>query len=36
MTISVPADRDVEEYIDEYLDSILCENARYNVEWEFV
>ena len=34
--ISVPEDRDAEEYIDELLDSILNEDLRYNVEWDFV
>ena len=32
--ISVPEDRDAEEYIDELLDSILNEDLRYNVEWD--
>ena len=36
MDISVPPDRDAEEYIDELLDSILSEEFRYNCEWEFV
>ena len=34
--ISVPEDRDAEEYIDELLDSILNEDLRNNVEWDFV
>lgn len=34
--ISVPEDRDAEEYINELLDSILNEDLRYNVEWDFV
>lgn len=34
--ISIPEDRDAEEYIDELLDSILNEDLRYNVEWDFV
>ena len=34
--ISVPEDRDAEEYIGELLDSILNEDLRYNVEWAFV
>ena len=34
--ISAPEDRDAEEYIDELLDSILNEDLRYNVEWDFV
>lgn len=36
MEIIVPNDRDAEEYIDELLDSILAEEFRYNVEWDFV
>lgn len=36
MIIAVPEDRDIEEYIDELLDSILNEDLRYNVEWDFV
>ena len=36
MTIAVPADRDSEEYIDEYLDGLLSDFVRYNSEWEFV
>lgn len=36
MTIDVPTDRDAEEYIDEYLDTILSEDFRLNCEWEFV
>lgn len=36
MIISVPEDRDSEEYIDELLDGILNEDLRYNVEWDFV
>lgn len=35
MVIPVPNDRDAEEYIDELLDSILCEEFRYNIEWDF-
>ncbi len=35
MIISVHDDRDAEEYIDELLDSILNEDLRYNVEWDF-
>ncbi len=35
MGFDVPPDRDAEEYIDEYLDSILNEDLRYNVDWEF-
>ncbi len=35
MIISVPNDRDAEEYIDEFLYSILNEDSRYNVEWDF-
>lgn len=36
MTISIPDDRDDEEYIDELLDSILKEDLKYNVEWSFL
>lgn len=36
MIISTPAERDTEEYIDELLDSILSDEFRYNVEWDFV
>lgn len=36
MTISIPADRDAEEYIDEYLDGLLSDFVRYNCEWEFI
>ena len=35
MVISVPEDRDAEEYIDEYLDGLLSDFVRYNCEWEF-
>ena len=35
MTITVPEGRDPEEYIDEYLESILNDDVRYNVEWRF-
>jgi len=35
MEISVPNDRDAEEYIDELLDSMLTEEYRYNAEWAF-
>ncbi len=34
--ISIPEGRDAEEYVDELLDSILNEDLRYNVEWDFV
>ena len=36
MIISVPDDRDTEEYIDELLEGILSDEFRYNVEWDFV
>lgn len=36
MKIPVPCDRDLEEYIDEFLDSILVEDLRYNCEWSFL
>lgn len=35
MEISIPDDRDAEEYIDELLDSILSDEFRYNAEWNF-
>lgn len=35
ITIRVPNDRDVEEYIDEYLDGLLSDFVRYNCVWEF-
>lgn len=35
ITISVPTNRDAEEYIDEYLDGLLSDFVRYNCEWEF-
>ena len=35
MIIPIPEDRDAEEYIDEFLDTILCEDLKYNVEWDF-
>ena len=28
MIIPIPEDRDAEEYIDEFLDTILCEDLR--------
>ncbi len=36
MIISVPEDRDTEEYIDELLDGILNDDLRYNTEWDFI
>ena len=36
MEIEVPDDRDDEEYIDELLDSMLVDEFKYNVEWDFV
>lgn len=36
MEIIVPINVDAEEYIDEFLESILSEEFRYNVEWNFV
>lgn len=36
MIINVPKNRDDEEYIDEFLDSILNTDLRYNAEWDFV
>ena len=35
MIVTIPADWDAEEYIDELLDHILNENMRYNCEWTF-
>lgn len=35
MIIPVPNDRDTEEYIDEYLDSILNDDVKLNTEWDF-
>lgn len=36
MIISVPDDRDSEEYIDKLLDSLLNEDCKFNVEWDFI
>lgn len=36
MIISIPDDRDSEEYIDEFLDSVLNDEFRYNAEWDFI
>lgn len=36
MEIPVPNGRDAEEYIDEFLDSVLAEDFRYNCEWDFL
>ena len=35
MILSVPNNMDAEEYIDNYLDSILNENLKFNAEWKF-
>ncbi len=35
MEIFVPEGSDAEEYIDEFLDTILADNFRYNCDWEF-
>lgn len=35
MTICIPEGRDPEEYIDEFLDGILNDDFRFNVEWDF-
>lgn len=35
MIIPVPDGRDAEEYIDELLDSLLNDDLRYNIEWDF-
>lgn len=36
MIISIPDDRDAEEYINELLDGLLNADLRYNVEWDFL
>lgn len=36
MIISIPKERDAEEYIDELLDRILVDELRYSIEWDFV
>lgn len=36
MIISIPEERDDEEYIDELLDRILVDELRYDVEWDFM
>lgn len=36
MDIEVPEFRDDEEYIDEFLDTILAEPFRYDTAWEFL
>ena len=36
ITISIPNNCDEEDYIEQYLDSILNTSARYNAEWDFV
>ena len=36
MEISVPKEREAEEYIDELLDTILNEEFRFNAEWDFI
>ena len=35
MEIDVPTNRDTEEYIDEFLESIFNENLKFSAEWEF-
>lgn len=35
LSIAVPESRDAEEYIDELLETVLREDLRYNVEWDF-
>ena len=35
MEITIPDNRDAEEYIDELLDSMLVDEFRYNAEWDF-
>ncbi len=35
LEIEIPTYRDTEEYIDEFLESILNENLKYSAEWEF-
>ena len=36
MIVTVPYDRDDEEYIDELLDGILADEFKYNCEWDFL
>lgn len=36
MEIQIPDNRDSEEYIDELLDSVLNDEFKYNVEWNFI
>lgn len=36
MKISVPNNRDTEEYIDEFLGSIFADEFKYNCEWDFL
>ena len=35
MEIPVPDDREEEEYIDEFLEKLFCEEFRYNHQWDF-
>lgn len=35
MEVPIPEGRDAEEAIDEFLDTILQEDFRYNCEWDF-
>ena len=35
MIIPVPENRNAEEYIDEFLDAILRNDLKYNIEWDF-
>ena len=32
--ITIPEGRDMEEYVDEFLDGILNDDMRYNCDWE--
>ena len=36
MEIPVPYNQDPEEYINQFLDNILNNDLRYNVEWDFL
>ena len=36
MEIKIPNNRDEEEYVNELLESILNDEFRYNLEWDFI
>lgn len=36
MRIVIPPSRDEEEYIDEFLDTVLADEFRYNCVWDFI